>query len=91
MMLTAELTVAMSKYPMWLGGLSRPPLKPTHEPMVTATGVPPHVEDQQGRVGVLPAAGGKPRQLFLLFRRVGGHIAGLQRWDALVFALRKQK
>ena len=36
MMLTAELTVAMSKYPMWLGGLSRPPLKPTHEPMVTA-------------------------------------------------------
>ena len=54
MMLTAELTVAMSKYPMWLGGLSRPPLKPTHEPMVTATGVPPHVEDQQGRVGFSP-------------------------------------
>ena len=89
MMLTAELTVAMSKYPMWLGGLSRPPLKPTHEPMVTATGVPPHVEDQQGRVGVLPATGGEPLQLGLSLRRTGGHVPGLQHGDPLTLALVK--
>ena len=74
-----------------LGGLARPAIKPLRHTVRVPAGVAPHIEDQQGRVGVLPAAGGKPRQLFLLFRRVGGHIAGLQRWDALVFALRKQK
>ena len=76
---------------MGLGILSCPPIEPFHKPPVAAAGVAPHVEDQQGRVGVLPAAGGKPLQLGLPLRRVGGHIPGLQCGDAPVFALREHE
>ena len=74
-----------------LGILSCPPIEPFHKPPVAAAGVAPHVEDQQGHVSVLPAAGGEPLQLFLALWRVGIHISGLQRGDAPVFLLREHE